>query len=137
MEAMQTHHERTQSTRPTPPDEASLRRFRLNLDALIARNPEPETLINALLDFFGTRCATARELRQAGEAVFAALNSASPRPAVVGRYHERFLFRRIADDVEVTAEGQRLATLRLDEAIRLATLLHGVSDATPGRLRAA
>jgi hypothetical protein len=137
METMHSNHEPNVTASPAPPDSASLRRFRQDLDALVARNPEPEARINALLDFFGTRCATAREIRQAGEAVFAALNSTSPRPAVLGRYHERFLFCRAADDVEIIAEGQRLATLRLDEAIRLATLLHGVSDATLGRLRAA
>ncbi|MGD1982381.1 MAG: hypothetical protein PVF93_00590 [Chromatiaceae bacterium] len=119
------------------PTAASLGRFKKNLDELLTRNPGPEARINALLDLFGTRCATANELRLAGEAVFAALNSARCRSAVLGRYHERFLFCRAGDDVELGAEGQRLATLKLDEAIRLATLLHGAPHTTLHRQRAA
>jgi hypothetical protein len=112
------------------PTAASLGRFKKNLDELLTRNPGPEARINALLDLFGTRCATANELRLAGEAVFAALNSARCRSAVLGRYHA-------GDDVELGAEGQRLATLKLDEAIRLATLLHGAPHTTLHRQRAA
>jgi hypothetical protein len=134
---MTSKHADFDASQPVPPDSATLRQFKRRLDELVAKDPGPEVRINALLDFFGTRCTTARELRQAGEAVFAALNSARNRPAVLGRYRERFLFLRAADDLEVSAEGQRLATLRLDEAIRLATLMQGVSDATLGRLRAA
>lgn len=134
MEATNRNHA---TTGAQPPDAASLRRFKASLDEMLARNPGPEVRINALLDLFGTRCATARELRQAGEAVFAALNSSRPRSAILGRYHERFSFCRSADDVEFIAEGQVLATLRLDEAIRLATLLHGASDSTLDRLHAA
>ena len=119
------------------PTAASLERYKQDLDVLLARNPGPEVRIDALLDLFGTRCATASELRLAGEAVFAALNSTRSRSAVLGRYHERFYFCRVGDDVVLGAEGQRLATLKLDEAIRLATLLHGASHTCLHRLRAA
>lgn len=134
---MQTERRDDLANHCQPPDNSSLRHFKITLDELVARDPGPEVRINALLDFFGTRCSTAREIRQAGEAVFAALNSATPRTAVFGRYHERFSFGRSGDEVDFGAEGQHLATLRLDEAIRLATLMHGVSDATVERLRAA
>jgi hypothetical protein len=118
------------------PDSASLERFKSALDALVGAD-RFEARISALLDLFSTRCGTARELKTVGEAMFAALSSSRPRPTVIGRYHERFLFCRVGDQLEVSAEGLQLATLRLEEAIRLATLLHGASDIMLDRLRAA
>lgn len=119
------------------PNAAGLHRFDQTLDQLVRDAATPEARINALLDLFATRCATARELKTVGEALFAALNSTRLRPAVVGRFHERFVFHRAGDGLSFSAEGQHLARLPLDEAIRLATLLHGASDSTLGRLHAA
>lgn len=130
-------HSYDQAATREAPNAATLRHFNQTLDRLVRDAATPEARINALLDLFATRCATARESRTVGEALFAALNSTRPRPAVVGRFHERFVFHRAGDNVAFGAEGQHLADLPLDDAIRLATLLHGASDTTLGRLHAA
>jgi hypothetical protein len=110
------------------PTGATIRDFRERLDAMVTRSDPEEATLDILLDFFGSRCDSVDELKSLGETLFTTLSRSAPQAIVTGRYRERFLFDRRGNCARVHADGLLLATLHLDEAIRMATLLHGAAQ---------
>lgn len=105
---------------------ASIQAFERACDDLTARaGNDPDPLVNALLDLIGSRCHETGQRRQVGEALFTALNKTGPHGTAIGGARETFVFCRRGDEVTVKVDGQSMTTLPLDDAIRLATLLHG------------
>ena len=86
---------------------------------------DDETSLDALIDFFVCRCRNSRQLSVLGAGLFTALRRESSYSVTAGVFDEQFAFRREGDVVWVTVDQQQLSEIRLDIAIRLATLLHG------------
>lgn len=120
------------------PSSEALAAFREKLDQVLTNGGGPEDAINALLAFYGSRSDRASDLRLMGDALFSALNKAAPQSVTVGRYQDRHIFLRVDDHVYLLVDGEGVARrLPRDDAIRLATLLHGAPQASLGDLQAA
>lgn len=130
-------HKSTPDDRVHIPTGATIRDFQQRLDAMLTGSDPAEATLDLLLDFFGSRCDSVDELKSLGETLFTALSRSAPQAIVTGRYRDRFLFDRRGNRALVHADGHMLATLHLDEAMRLATLLHGAAQTLPNAQRAA
>lgn len=119
------------------PTTEMLATFGSGLDRLLARDGDDEAALNTVLAFYDSRCDRASDLRALGDAMFDALNRSDPRTAIAGRYRECHVFSRVGDRVLLQLEGEDIAQLPLNEAIRLATLLHGAPQTGRGTLQAA
>jgi len=85
----------------------------------------PDFLVNALLDLLSSRCQRPGQRRQLGETLFGALNRRGPQVVALDGGQQTVAFHRRGDVVEVQVDDRVLTQLPRDDAIRLATLLHG------------
>ena len=86
---------------------------------------EPDFLVNAVLDLMTSRCQALGQRRRLGETLFGALNTRGPQVLELDGGEQTFAFHRHGDTVEVWVDDRLLTQLPRDDAIRLATLLHG------------
>ena len=119
------------------PSGEAIAHFRDQLDRLLQSGGSTEDAINALLAFYGSRCDRASDLQALGDALFTALNKTAPQSVRGGRYQDRYVFLRVDDQVYLLVDDEGVARLPLDDAIRLATLLHGATKSRLSELRAA
>lgn len=119
------------------PSVEALATFREKLDRLLQNGGSAEGAIDALIAFYDSRCERASDLRALGDALFAALNKSAPHSVTAGRYQDRHVFLRADDQVYLLVDGEGVARLPLDDAIRLATLMHGAPQTRLGSRRAA
>ncbi len=90
-----------------------------------AASGDPDFLVNALLDLMTSRCQVPGQRRQLGETLFGALNKRGPHSLALDGGEQKVAFHRRGDNVEVRVDDRVLTQLPRDDAIRLATLLHG------------
>ena len=102
-----------------------------------APTDQPAMDIDRLVDFFVSRCDRDLELSEIGETLFQALQLSQPCTTEAGRRRESFSFERVGDTVRTFVDRRLLAILQHDDAIRLATLLHGAPKTHLAERRAA
>ena len=125
--------ENSRQARPEIPQE-SISAFERTLSSICADDAtSADSLVDALLDIMNSRYHAADQRRQIGETLFTALNKSRPQTIEVGSDREVIAFHRRANRVDVRVDDRLMTQLPRDDAIRLATLLHGGSAMSESR----
>jgi hypothetical protein len=120
------------------PTQIEIAAFRSALDQLVQdRGSDEYAVVDVLLDFFASRGLVASEICELGATLFDALNASTAQTTTVGCFEERFRFRRLNRKLSVFVDDQRLATVAVDDASRLAKLLRTRGDRAALRARLA